>query len=213
MKLIGRGLAGLAVLMTGWLLAGCGTFSGPTYQYDPLGVSNQAKSAGGDTGTNGTGGGLINVGDELMVSFADVDPAIQAITDTVKEDGSITLIFNKKFTAAGKSVGQLQDEIHDKYVPDYYRNLTPSIKIQSRFYYISGQVRTPGRQAYSGKMTVLGAIDTGGGYTDFANKKKIRVTRANGQQIMVDGIKAITDTSLNIEIFPNDTVYVYKRFW
>jgi polysaccharide export outer membrane protein len=213
MKFFGRGIAGLALILVGILLGGCETDGGryagdtstPTNTAD---ATNEVANARLDPTTT-----LLRVGDKITVGFADVVQTIPPIDTIVQEDGSITLIYNQKFQAAGKTIGALQTEIRDRYVPQYFKFMTPTINSQERFYFVSGQVKGESRQVYTGYMTVLGAITSAGGYTDFANKHKIRVTRANGQQFMVDGVKALTHPELNIQIFPGDEIFVFKRLW
>ncbi len=133
--------------------------------------------------------------------------------DIIKEDGSITLILNQKFQAAGKTIGALQADIRDRYVPQYFKYLTVTIKTQERFYSVGGEVRSPNRQAYTGYMTVLRAIDTAGGFTDFSRKTDVEVTRANGEKYVVNCKKAQNHPELDREIFPGDKIFVHRRLF
>ena len=135
---------------------------------------------------------LLHVGDQITVAFSDVPQTVMPIDTTVQEDGSVTLIYNQKFQVDGKTIGKLQEEIRDRYVPQYFKFLTVTVKRADSFYFVGGEVRAPSRQVYTGYMTVLGAVTTAGGYTDFANKHSIEVTRANHQKFTVDGVKAQT---------------------
>ncbi len=158
-------------------------------------------------------GTLLHVGDDINVAFSDTPTQIPPIADTIKEDGSITLMLNQKFQAAGKTIGALQSEIRDRYVPQYFKYLTVSIKPETRFYSVGGEVRAPNRQAYTGYMTVLRAIDTAGGFTDFANKSEVAVTHTSGETFYVNCKKAQTHPELDKQIFPGDKIYVKKRIW
>ena len=210
MKFFGRGTAGLALVLAGVLLAGCQTDrgNGGSYGGDPL--KETTAPASGPANPSGT---LMHVGDEITVSFSDVAQSILPIDDTIKEDGSITLVYNQKFQAAGKTAGVLQEEIRQRYVPQYFKFLTVTVKTQERFYFVGGEVRAPGRQIYTGSMTLLGAIDTAGGFTDFAKRSKVQVTREGGKSFNVDATKALTHPELNVPIFPGDRVFVHKRMW
>jgi protein involved in polysaccharide export with SLBB domain len=207
MKFFGRGIIGLALLFLMMVLAGCDTAS-TNYKFDPL-ADNQGKTVpNADPSTT-----LMHGGDILTISFADTPTLIAAEEDVIKEDGSITLIYNQKFQAVGKTVGQLQTEIRDRYVPQYFKYLTVTIKTQDRYYSVGGEVRAPNRQVYTGYMTVLRAIDTASGFTDFANKRKVVVTRASGKKVTVDCKKAQDHPELDVEIFPGDKIFVKKRIW
>jgi protein involved in polysaccharide export with SLBB domain len=184
-------------------LAGC-------HSVDPMSPLADAKTSGAAGGTNplDTNNYTLRVGDEMTVNFFDVAPPIQPITDQIKEDGTITLIYNEKFQAAGKTISQLQNDVHVRYVPAYLKYMTVNIAVLNRLYTVSGEVKAGNSFAYPGHMTVLQAIANAGGFTDYANKKKVKVTRADHRQITVNCIKAQQDPDLNIDIFPGDSIYV-----
>ena len=56
---------------------------------------------------------------------------------------------------------------------------------------MNGEVRAPSRQIYNSRITVLKAIASAGGFTDFANKKKVRLTRVDGRTQTVNCVKAL----------------------
>jgi protein involved in polysaccharide export with SLBB domain len=62
-------------------------------------------------------------------------------------------------------------------------------------------------------MTVVGAIDTAGGFTDFAKRSRIQVTRASGKKMTVDYYKALKNPDKDIEIFPGDMIFVPKKLF
>ena len=219
MKFFGRGFAGFGLLLAAILLAGCQTDENYKFANDPLAqgaapadasMNGTTASSSADTSTNGSAT-LLGKGDEITVSFCDIPSPPLPIVDTIKDDGTVTLILDQKFRAAGKTTGALQAEIHDHYVPKYYKYLTVSIATKERFFYVGGEVRNPSRQVYSGRMTVLSAIDTAGGFTDFARKGKVQVTRLSGESFFVDCIRALKHPELNREIFPGDKIQVHRR--
>src|SRR5437879_919343 len=120
MKFFGRGFAGLALVAAAIFLTGCKTDDNYVFKGDPL-MQNTAPAQGGGAMA---GAPVVDVsqttmakGNVVTFSFADVPGGITPIEDTIKEDGSITLMFNEKFQADGKTIGVLQEEIHDRYVP------------------------------------------------------------------------------------------------
>jgi protein involved in polysaccharide export with SLBB domain len=222
MKFFGRGVTGLALLLVGFMLLGCQSpddnykFNALPQNGAPTGAPTASTPAPVASGTTPTDANvtILHVNEAITVSFADTPNQILPIEDTIKEDGSITLIYNQKFQAAGKTVGALQEEIRERYVPQYFKYLTPSIKAGDRFFNIGGEVRSPGRQAYVTTMTVLRAIDTGGGFTDFAAKKRVQLTRAgSGKVITVNCVKALTHPDLDLEVFPGDKIFVPRRLF
>jgi polysaccharide biosynthesis/export protein len=210
-KYSGRCLLGAVVLLAGVLLIGCATSD---YKFDPLadGTHPTAGSKSASSGQPRIEDGVLRVNDKVTVAFPDLPNSVLPITQTVKEDGTITLIYNQTFQVAGKNINEVEKEIHDRYVPAYFVNMTATVTTDDRFYYVGGEVRSPNRQVYSGRMFLTGAIDTAGGFNDFANKRKIRVTRANGKTSTYNYKKAVENQQDNPEIFPGDRVFVPKSW-
>jgi polysaccharide biosynthesis/export protein VpsN len=158
---------------------------------------------------------VLRSGDVVRVVFSDLPPPPPVPLEMrISEDGKITLTFNITVQAAGKTTDQLQEAIRKEYVPKYYKHLTVTvntIRAEDRFYYVGGDVRFPNRFMYYGHMTVLRAIDTAGGFGEFANRTEIELRRANGQVIKINGKKAITNPKLDVEVSPNDQVFVHRR--
>jgi len=152
------------------------------------------------------------VGDSVTISFSDTPQPILPLTTTVGEDGRLTgLPLGVSVQAAGKPPAQVQEDIQKAYVPRYFLRLTANIKPDLRFYFVGGEVRLPNRQQYAGDMTVLRAIDTAGGFTDFAKRSKIELRRANGQSFTIDANDARKHPKLDLPVYPNDQVWVPKK--
>jgi len=114
----------------------------------------------------------------------------------------------------GKSDGELQKEIRDSYVPKYYVRLTVTLTYsQELSYSVLGEVRQPGPKAYSGKTTVTKAVGAAGGPTEFADKRKLVLTRANGTKLKVNYKKAIEDPKFDPQVFPGDSINVPKTWY
>ena len=150
-------------------------------------------------------------GELVKVTFSDIPNPPQPLEVRIPEDGRITLPYNMNVYAIGKTVSQLQDEIRGLYVPKLFVRLTVNIKTEDRVYFVGGEVRTPARQAYLSDITVLRAIDTVGGFTDFANRRKIELRRANGEVHFINWDKARKNSKLDLRVFPNDQIIVHRR--
>jgi protein involved in polysaccharide export with SLBB domain len=111
-----------------------------------------------------------------------------------------------------KTAGELQNEIHDLYVPKYYVRLNVVVKPGDLVYYVRGEVKQPGRQLYVGETTVTKAITSASDFTDFASHK-VSLIRANDQVIKVDVDKALEDPALDPQVYPGDQVVVPRRIW
>jgi len=204
------------VLGLGVLLAGCRS-SGPAQPKFDMSIPEAASipNAPSDEDKRDT----IMPGDSLIITLSDYNsgqPA-QTLTEEVKQDGTVKVLLDKTFVAADKTRSQLEKEIHESYVPAYYQQMTVSIRVepQTRFYYCDGEVKAPGRQVYIGRgMTVLRAIASAGGFTDYANKRKVLLTHPDGRLERVNCKKAIEHPELDLQVFPGDKVYVKRRlFW
>jgi protein involved in polysaccharide export with SLBB domain len=90
--------------------------------------------------------------------------------------------------------------------------LTVKPKQDTRFYYVGGEVRSPGRQIYLSRITILKAIQTAGDFNDFAQKKKVQLTRSGASKpVIINCIKAMQDSALDVEIHPGDKIHVPRR--
>jgi protein involved in polysaccharide export with SLBB domain len=210
MKFLGRGRLAWGFLLGGVFLAGCQ--SGPDISGSAPGGDGRSPAPVTPVETTPKMD-VFRIGDTVSVSFSDLANPMSPITADIKEDGTITLAYNEQFVAQGKSLGELQLEIRERYVPKYFKYMTPVVRIADRFYFVSGEVRLPNRQVFTGSMTVLGAISSVGGFSEFARKTKVQVTRANGEKFTVNCLKALQDPALDKPIYPGDKINVPKRLW
>jgi polysaccharide export outer membrane protein len=157
---------------------------------------------------------VFRAGDSLTIVYGDLPIATPAFEGKIKEDGTITLLLNQTFTAAGKTAGTLEKDIRECYVPKYYKNMTVTVSSResTRWYYVLGEVRAPNRQIYNSRITILQAIASAGGFTDFANKKKVKLTRVDGRTQIVNCPKALENPTQDLEVYPGDTIHVPRRF-
>lgn len=215
-RLLGLGsVASSSVWLAVLLASGCATKKEPVvFLSDPIATNAPAgKTSQPTVSTVSKQPGVLDVGDEIIVYYS--DPALQPHDERIKEDGTVTLQLVGAVKAAGKTPGQLQKELQALYVPKYYQpgRLTVTVKTQDQYYYVGGEVRMSGPKVYPGAMTVTKAIQTAGDFTEFANKKKIRLTRADGTTITVNWKKANHDPNLDPPVFPGDKIQVPRTLW
>lgn len=194
-----------ALVLSGILVTGC-------HSHPPAG---RAAPANPQPLLGSQNPDVIYAGQTLMIFFTDVPDKLQAFEEKVKEEGTITLMQNLTFVVTNKTTGELEREIRSRYVPDYYPHMTVTVKHQdqTRFYYVGGEVRSPGRQVYISSITVTKAIQTAGDFTDFAKKTKVRLTSQDGKVQIVDCKKAIIDPRLDPQVYPGDKIHVPRRIW
>ena len=186
-----------SVLLLTCALAGCGT---------PRAAHPADPQKGGSTD-------LLRPGDAVYISFSGVIEPPPRVEDRIRENGCITLPFVGEVQAAGLTRSLLQERVHALYVPKLYKRLTVSVNPDIRYFYVSGQVKREGSIPYVGGMTVLKAIAAAGGFTDFAKKGKVQITRADGKVETVDCDRAQRDSGMDLTVFPDDQIYVPRRLF
>ena len=193
---------GGAVLLLGLLfVSGC-VNPNTTPPVSPEGLSEQSRPA-----TD-----VFAVGDLVIVRFTGAGgAAIEDHEERVKPDGTITVAQIGPVEALGRTATELQADLQARY-SKIYRNITVTVS-EIRYFYVSGEVVIPSSYRHGGNMTVLKAITTAGGFTSFANKRNVQVTRAGGgKPIVVNCAKAIDDPAYDVPVYPNDTIHVKRRF-
>jgi polysaccharide export outer membrane protein len=153
----------------------------------------------------------LRVGDRIRIIYLDIPTPPPAVEQVIPEDGKLTLHMGVAYNFAGKKRNQVEREIEDIYVNDrrIYKKVTVVIEKQATFISVGGEVRSPSSIVHRGDLTVLSAIDAAGGFTEFAKRTRVIITRgSNKQQITVNAKKAIVNPSLNLMLYPGDTVYV-----
>lgn len=205
-------LCGLVLTQTGCQTPHAGAGS-PDSDQTKLATTTPVDSTAPAARSDNDSRDLLRVGDVITIEFTDMPSVMLPREERIKEDGSLTLLEGKTFIAAGKTRGQLEREIHDFYVPRFYLKMTVSIrqKEQTQFYYVRGEVKMPNRQIYISRIRLLQAIASAGDFTDFARKKAVLLTRADGRKLTINCVKARRDESLNVEILPGDIIDVARR--
>jgi polysaccharide export outer membrane protein len=153
----------------------------------------------------------IRTGDKLSISLLDI-PEVLQIHDkdfVVRGDGTVNLPQIGAVQAAGKKFAAFEQEVAKLYVEkDFYKKITVIVKAGERFYTVDGEVKGPDRKLYIGDTTVVRAIASCGGFTDFANRRKVKIIRANGQTEIVDCRKAAENPKYDRPICPGDLIIV-----
>jgi protein involved in polysaccharide export with SLBB domain len=210
--------ATFALALAALMLAGCSTPSTEPGENQHSGLAGTATNAttAVDGREHANDPEILQPGDSISVMYSDLPTMTMPWEGEIKSDGTITLILNQTFKAAGLTRSQLEKDIRERYVPRFYKQMTVGVKLttNTRFYYVGGEVRGPGRQIYLSRLTISKAIQTAGDFTDFAQKKKVQLTRSGATKpIIVNVVKAMQDATLDVEIFPGDKIHVPKRIF
>ena len=139
----------------------------------------------------------------------------------VNDNGELEVPYVGLVPAQGRTCKELAYNIKSLLEREYYYHATVilavdrvSEKSRGRIY-VYGSVRSQGPQEIppDESYTVSKAIIRSGGFGDFANKRKVKVTRKNGQDYTVDLKRVIeeghTDEDLGLQ--PDDQIYVPQR--
>src|SRR5438105_14630066 len=81
------------------------------------------------------------------------------------------------------------------------------------YVYCSVKAQGPHEIPADESYTVSKAIIKAGGFGDFANKRKVKLTRKTGQEFTVDLKRVIEEgkTDEDVELQPDDQIYVPQR--
>jgi polysaccharide export outer membrane protein len=127
-------------------------------------------------------------------------------TGKIQGSGTVTLLSNKVFVAAGKTAREFEKEVASHYGPKLFTPVThPAHPAPIE---VDGEVKAPGRQPFTGPTTVLKAIQSAGGFTERANKRRVRLVRADGRACMVNCVKAREVPRQDLEVYPGVRVLV-----
>jgi len=212
-------ICGIGLLITIILgLAGCKTsppasFNSSFDYNDPVFASDPLSGGGGSTNR---GGVAFKPEDTIRITFVGPENSqvIQPHEGRVSEDGTITLPLIGAVKVAGKTAGELRTIIHDAYVPRYYLRLTVTVQGQDRFYYVGGEVKAPNRYIWAGEISLTKAIQTASDFTDWAQKKKVKITRADGTTVgPVNCVKILEGRLPDPPVYPGDKIYVPRKVW
>ena len=153
-------------------------------------------------------------GDKLRIEVYKDTQLSQSLQ--IRPDGKITLPLVGDIAAAGRTpvelrdaiAGALEEYIAKPVVTVIVTDATPPV------IYVTGEVMKPGALSLpTGQMSIIQAIAMAGGFTDFANKKDIRILRkgASGMETLRFNYKDALDEDNKrepLQLLPGDTVIV-----
>ncbi|MGZ3614752.1 MAG: polysaccharide biosynthesis/export family protein [Thermodesulfobacteriota bacterium] len=141
----------------------------------------------------------------------------EALTRTipVRTDGKISLPLIDDVQAAGLTPLQLKEKLIQR-LKSFLGNPEVSVLVMeanSFKVYVSGEVRTPGVYRLRSEISLIQIIPMAGGFTEWANQKKILVIRKeNGKErrILLNYKKILEgeDPGANVVLKPGDIVIV-----
>lgn len=124
--------------------------------------------------------------DPLQISLLGI-PAEKQLDTIIDEKGTITLPYiDEPVQASGLTTSELERKIQHIYTDGkIYRNITVNIATTAKIYYMEGEVSKPQEYPLNRRITLMQAVAAAGGYTDYANRNKVTITR-NGKVMKFD---------------------------
>lgn len=146
-------------------------------------------------------------GDKLRVEVYKDEQLSQSVQ--VRPDGKITLPLANDVVAAGRTPTELRDAIVSS-LRTYVSNPTVTVIVVETVppvIYVMGEVNSAGPQPLTGRIDVLQALATAGGFKDFAKTKDIKIRRGS-QVLSFNYNDAIKGKTAPLYLQPGDTVIV-----
>jgi protein involved in polysaccharide export with SLBB domain len=159
------------------------------------------------------------------VSFRVIEDQDEPKSLTVTDAGDIEVPYYGLIRAGGKTCRTLAREVKKALESTHYHQATVIVavellnKTRGRVY-VAGQVRNPGPQEVpvGEPYTVGKAILKAGGFTDFADKKRVRLVRKQGEgggkRTFVINIFEVWEggkTEKDLQVEPEDLIYIPER--
>lgn len=179
------------------------------------GVTNQAPPVPTEAYVSRPSGNLAP-GDEISVSFSGA-PELNT-KQKIQPNGRVSLPTIGDVSASGRTINSFQSTLTSLYQP-HLQDPTVVVSLESAAagVYVSGEVLRPGKIPLDRPMTALEAVMEAGGFTKFANPKKVLVIRKQGgnQQRYVlnmnDALSGMDSSPFYVR--PFDVIYVKQSTW
>ena len=183
---------------------------------DPMsGVPSSPKAAQDPVAPGLDVSDLLRIGDTVIIRLTGVPTADQGIFEVkIDESGKISMPYIGSVSAANATTVQLKKMIESTYIKEEIftnPNVTVDLKEQ-RFVDVTGEVRMPQRVPYTKDLTAMGAVAACGGFTDFANRRKVKLTQGGvTREFNAKEIQA--DQGRDIKLTPNDKIQVDRSIF
>ena len=151
--------------------------------------------------------------DPIYIRFSGIMEQ-QQLELVIDENGEISLLhIREPIKAAGITASKLEDKIERLYVEGgIYKNVSVNVTMTAKIYYVQGEVLQPGQFQLMSGTTLLQAIAGARGYTPYANKKKVTITR-HGKIYTYNAKELEKDPSLDVKIEAGDVIKVWQSPW
>jgi polysaccharide export outer membrane protein len=151
--------------------------------------------------------------DPIYIRFSGIREQ-QDLEQIIDENGEISLLHIKEpIKAAGLTASVLETKIERLYVEGgIYKNVSVNVTMTAKLYYVQGEVIQPGQFQLTSGTTLLQAIAGARGYTPYANKKKVTITRY-GKIYTYNAKELEQDPSKDVKIEAGDVIKVWQQWY
>jgi polysaccharide export outer membrane protein len=151
--------------------------------------------------------------DPLQISLLGI-PDEKQLDTVIDERGNITLPYiNDPIQANGLTTSELERKIQKIYTEgEIYRSITVNVATSAKSYYMEGEVSRPQEYPLTRRITLLQAIAASGGYTDYANKKNISITR-NGKIMKFNGKELERHPERDVPVEAGDRINIHRSLF
>ncbi len=160
-----------------------------------------------------------------VINFRVVEDRDPPVTLKVTDSGDIEVPYIGRVRAEGKTPRVFAFDVKGLLERDYYHRATVIVSLDLEGQrspgriYVTGAVRGAGPQDIPAneRFTVSKAILRAGGFADFSNQRKVKLTRAKPDgttETMTIDVKEIIERGrqeLDVEVLPNDFIVVPER--
>lgn len=158
---------------------------------------------------------LLQPGDLLRVQVFQEPDLLREVR--LSQEYTITLPLIENINLRNKTLRQAEQMIRDLYDKDYLVNPQVNLIVleySRRTVNVLGSVNSPGAVPFppEQKLTLVDAITRAGGFNRLADRKRVKLTRANGESVIVNADQLIGGSAAEkwtLQI--NDTIYVPER--
>lgn len=153
---------------------------------------------------------FFNVQSQRSISgFDSRDPLLTGLK--VEEDGTVPLPVVGKVEVVGLTVEEARAKV-EEIVEQYLDSPTVDLKLLSFQYTVLGEAKSQGRfTTYNPKLNILEALGEAGGFTDYANRSKVKVVRRVNEKVTIAYVDLLDDNLLSSPYFylePEDVISI-----
>ena len=153
---------------------------------------------------------IIRPGDKITIQLSGVPDNGFFVEKQIPPGGDFSLPYlTQSFQTANKNTDELAREIAAAYKAQkiYTNPIVSVLEEQEPPVVVGGEVRSPSNVPYRPDLTMVSLINSCGGFTEFANRRSVRVIRGK-QEFYVDCVKAEAVPGNDPPVYPGDQVYV-----